>query len=470
MIAVSISFTLAIVISQRSAYAIREQAASITTNASPSIAHLDETRRELWALKVELGFARSDLEAGRPVHVESLREILDRLTQEWSRYEALPTYGGEQSLQEQVRPRLLRAEDMSRQLADAAARSDVSRMRTVSEADLTRAFAEADDGMHLLLQLNQRESHAAAVAVEELRRSSATTAYALGAAALLLSALLVFIVGRAMSTLSRLQREFEDHTSRERRELAARLRRSERLATLGQVVAEVAHELGTPLNVISGRADLLRRELAGDPSAGDAEAIAHQARRITQIIQRLLNGAQERMPPLESVRVLPVARETANFLVHEAAAAHVSVRVEGNDAVSARANADFLQQVLLNLLQNALQAAGQGSSVLLKVSQVNEEVAIDCIDDGPGVSPEILPRLFEPFATSKPAGQGTGLGLSISRALTRQMGGMLRYVQRERRGAQFRVTLPLSRGTSEVNEAMPTVRSVEALAAPEGSS
>jgi two-component system, NtrC family, sensor kinase len=241
----------------------------------------------------------------------------------------------------------------------------------------------------------------------------------------------------------------------ERNALASRLRQSERLATLGQVVAEVAHEIGTPLNVITGRAEYLAHVVKdNEPAMEIARLIAEQGRRITRIMQRLLHLARERMPQLEAVAVVKVARQTADFLAPDAAPAKVTIVVEGEEATSARADADLLQQVLINLLHNAVQASPSGGLVRLVVSEREGNVLIDVRDDGPGVAPEILPRLFEPFATTKPAGRGTGLGLSLSRSILRQMGGSLRYLEEEgRKGAHFQASLLSASPADEAGEA-----------------
>lgn len=234
-----------------------------------------------------------------------------------------------------------------------------------------------------------------------------------------------------------------DQGARDREELAARLRQSERLATLGQVVAEVAHELGTPLNVISGRAEQLAREVEAQPHAlAAARTVSDQARRITKILERLLHVARERMPAFEDVRVVSILRETCGFLAPEAARAGITLHVAGDEKVVARADADLLQQVFVNLVRNAIHAGRRGGNVRLEARRENGLVVLDVIDDGPGVAADMVPRLFDPFATSKPAGRGTGLGLAISRSILQQLGGSLRLVETPPgTGAIFRATL-----------------------------
>jgi signal transduction histidine kinase len=244
--------------------------------------------------------------------------------------------------------------------------------------------------------------------------------------------------------------------ARERNELAARLRHTERLATLGQIVAEVAHEIGTPLNVITGRAGTLRKALPPESELqGFLNVISEQAARIARIMQRLLGFARERMPAMEAVPLRRLAQSTIAFVEPDLKAAGLTVDLEIPEALAVRAESDLLQQVLLNLLLNAIQACPPGALVQVRASASDDQVDIDVIDNGPGVSAEILPRLFEPFATTKPAGQGTGLGLSIARASLRQMGGSLRFVDPIPPvvGAHFRATLPSA--AAKIAEARP---------------
>jgi len=235
----------------------------------------------------------------------------------------------------------------------------------------------------------------------------------------------------------------------ERSQLASRLRQSERLATLGQIVAEVAHELGTPLNVVSGRAeDTLqlaleqgeaRQVLAG--AVANAAEIREQGRRITRILQRLLDLSRERMPELGDVRVLEVARRVGSFLAPDFWRQDVALAITGDERAVARADPDMVQQVLVNLVVNALQASPRRGAVRLRVEGRDGQVVVEVSDEGPGVPDEMVPRLFEPFATTKPRGQGTGLGLSISRSILRQLGGSLRYARGPVGGAVFQATL-----------------------------
>jgi signal transduction histidine kinase len=439
---IAAAFTTALVVSQRSVAAIRGVVDQITLNSNPSIAHLGEARRALWTLQFRLLRLRARAISGEPLDVQPSLDARHRISAEWSAYLLLPPFQGEPAAQAAERVALERAQAVAERIIHAAAADDRVAIADMKEADLAEAFDNADSGLNDLIQINLAGGRGAAVHVEELRRTAAQEAYLLGGIALALSLALAILLYRAMGRLARLQAEHLSATAQERRELATRLWHAERLATLGQVVAEVAHEIGTPLNVITGRADFLQQELQGDESAvATIATISDQTRRITRIIERLLGFARERTPSLEPVPVKRVALSTAGYLAPDAASAGVTIRIDGDEKLLARADADLLQQVLFNLLQNAIQAGSASGVVRVQVGSEAGEVVVDVIDDGPGIAPQILPRVFEPFTTTKPAGKGTGLGLSISRTIVHQMSGSLRYVERPR-GAHFQIRLP----------------------------
>jgi signal transduction histidine kinase len=243
-------------------------------------------------------------------------------------------------------------------------------------------------------------------------------------------------------------------SSAERTELTSRLRRSERLATLGQVVAEVAHEIGTPLNVISGRAEEMEHLPGHEPTiTANSRSIQDQSRRITRILQRLLDVARERSPSFENLPVASVLESVQDFLTPDFLAGGVRLVLRAPRDLLVRGDFDLLQQVFINLLQNALQASSRGASVEVTATVEGERILVDVQDEGQGVAPEMESRLFEAFASTK-AGQGSGLGLPISLSIMRQLGGSLRHVPTPgRKGALFRATLLPAGATARPAEA-----------------
>jgi signal transduction histidine kinase len=242
-------------------------------------------------------------------------------------------------------------------------------------------------------------------------------------------------------------------------ELEQRLSHTEKLATIGQIAAEIAHEVGTPLGVIGGRARAIQKRV-GDPEAVEknAQIIAEQTARITRIIQRLLDfsrrrhGTQQRAP----VNLNELALTTMELLSSQFASARVRTtldRAEGLPRV-ASADADRLQQVLLNLLLNALQAMPDGGALRVETSAVVRQrpglelspeqpfVRLDVIDSGVGIPPEVREKIFEPFFTTRDGKGGTGLGLSVCFGIVKEHDGWIELDDAPGGGTVFRVFLP----------------------------
>jgi signal transduction histidine kinase len=245
--------------------------------------------------------------------------------------------------------------------------------------------------------------------------------------------------------------------------LEQRLAHTEKLATIGQIAAEIAHEVGTPLNVIAGRARATQKK-AGDADAvnKNAEIIAEQTARITKIIERLLNFARRRVGPTAPIKVNlnALTLTTMELLGAQFGAAKVKtklVRAEGLPLVSG--HGDRLQQVLLNLLLNAVQAMPDGGAISVETSAAIRQrpglelapeqlyVCVEVADNGPGIPEERREKIFEPFYTSKDGhggvGEGgTGLGLAVCAGIVKEHDGWIEVGDAPGGGARFRVFLP----------------------------
>ncbi len=240
--------------------------------------------------------------------------------------------------------------------------------------------------------------------------------------------------------------------------LEQRLAHTEKLATIGQIAAEIAHEVGTPLNVIAGRARATQKKV-GDVEAvhKNAEIIAEQTARITRIIQRLLDFARRRVGPPGHVKVNlnAVTLTTMELLGGQFSVAKVKtrlVRAEGLPPVSG--DGDRLQQVLLNLLLNAIQAMPEGGAVTLETSATRRQrpglelspeqtfVCLEISDTGPGIPEDRRDKIFEPFYTSKDGQGGTGLGLAVCAGIVKEHDGWIEVGDAPDGGARFRVFLP----------------------------
>lgn len=241
--------------------------------------------------------------------------------------------------------------------------------------------------------------------------------------------------------------------------LEERLFQTEKLATIGQLAAEIAHEVGTPLNVIVGRSRAMAKK-AGDPEAvsKNAEIVAEQASRITRIIQRLLDTARRKVgaPGVGPVDLNQIALTTMDFLESKFAAARVGrtlTRAEGLPPV--KGSSDQLQQVLLNLLLNAIEAMPRGGQVRVETSLVTRRrpglevapeqavVVVEVVDTGVGIPADQRDRVFEPFYTTKEGRGGTGLGLSVTHGIIKEHDGWIEVEDGPGgTGSVFRVCLP----------------------------
>jgi two-component system, NtrC family, sensor kinase len=229
-------------------------------------------------------------------------------------------------------------------------------------------------------------------------------------------------------------------------ELERRLRHSDKLATIGTLASGLAHEIGTPLGVIRGRAEhLLRSDPDARKLAQGLEIIINQIDRITRIVRMLLDFGRRREPVRVTSDVRSIVQRTLHLLETEAERRNIRLVSElGPRPLLVDCDIDQLQQVFVNLGMNALDAMAQGGGVL-RVSAYNggERVRLCFEDDGPGVGEEYKERVFDPFFTTKDPGKGTGMGLAVSQSIVRDHDGEITLEPRPR-GARFVVTLAQS--------------------------
>jgi two-component system, NtrC family, sensor kinase len=236
------------------------------------------------------------------------------------------------------------------------------------------------------------------------------------------------------------------------------LRHADRLATVGKLSSGIAHELGTPLNVVSGRAKMIASgETAGPETAENARIIVSQAERMTKIIRQLLDFARRRQPQKEPTDLHAIVRQTLSLMRTIADKHKVSLETAG-DAVPALAEVDGgqIQQALANLVLNGIQAMPHGGRLTVGLGLERTRPPADhggpeadylrlwVRDEGEGIEPEVLERVFEPFFTTKQVGEGTGLGLSVCYGIVREHGGWLAAESRPGEGSRFSIHLPPS--------------------------
>ena len=246
------------------------------------------------------------------------------------------------------------------------------------------------------------------------------------------------------------------------REAAARiaameqLRHADRLKTVGRLASGIAHELGTPLNVVSGRAELIASgKLVGNEIAESAAAIKAGAEKMAGIIRQLLDFARANTPHKAPVDLRQIVSQTVDLLraLAEKRKAQLCF-VAGGDPSVAEVDAAQIQQVLTNLIVNAIQAMPAGGKVDIHVGRQTARApgsrddrqdayfAIEVRDYGVGIAAENMEHLFEPFFTTKGIGEGTGLGLSIAYGIVQEHGGWIDVTSRPDEGSSFTVFLP----------------------------
>lgn len=230
-------------------------------------------------------------------------------------------------------------------------------------------------------------------------------------------------------------------------ELNAQLLHAEKLATVGGLSAGIAHEIGTPLGVVRGRAEYLMRKLGEDhPQTPSLRTIIEQIDRVSRIIRELLDFARPRPMTGRPVRLPVVAERVRELLAIEFERSDLSLTFELPTSLPPlAADEDQLQQVLVNLLINARDASSGGSTVFVSAEAADGAVVLEVRDEGPGIPPEYLHRVFDPFFTTKKRGQGTGLGLSVVSQIVRSHNGEVAIDSEPGRGTVVRIRWPIAR-------------------------
>ncbi|MEZ5399369.1 MAG: ATP-binding protein [Bryobacteraceae bacterium] len=242
---------------------------------------------------------------------------------------------------------------------------------------------------------------------------------------------------------------FDDVT--ERSELEQRLMQTDKLSSIGLLAAGVAHEVNTPLAVISNYAQMLAKQIsADDPKTRLLEKIAKQTFRASEIVNSLLNFSRTSKTEFEEVDLNRVIRETLSLIEHQLVKGGVEVREDLAAALpSVRGNFGKMQQVFLNLFLNARDAmetreAGGRRLHVLTAAQ-NGHVSIEVADSGKGIDPDDLARIYDPFFTTKAARKGTGLGLAVTYGIVREHGGSIDVRSEPGEGTVFSLEFPSAR-------------------------
>jgi signal transduction histidine kinase len=236
------------------------------------------------------------------------------------------------------------------------------------------------------------------------------------------------------------------------------LRHTERLSTFGLIAAGIAHEIGTPLNVVDGRAKMImNEELKAEEVHDCATIIKTQAERMTLIIRQLLDFTRRPKQQIASENIVFLVKQIFQLLHPMASRQHVTFQLNRDDdaEVVLKADGSQVQQVLINLLMNSVQAMPEGGTVSVSLSnemlsgpqfedrELQRYIKIRIVDEGEGINTEDIEHIFTPFFTTKTIGTGTGLGLSIAHGIVEEHGGWIEVESSQRNGACFSVYLPM---------------------------
>jgi len=240
---------------------------------------------------------------------------------------------------------------------------------------------------------------------------------------------------------------FDDQT--ERRRLQDQLIQSEKMSAIGQLIAGIAHDLNNPLASVVGFADYLTEIPSVPPALREPlSVIQEEAERASNIVKNLLSFARKQEHQRRPTPLKPLLDATFLLLRNQLMAHRVDAVLEVEpDLPVPDIDPNQIQQVFVNLINNAAQAiasTGRPGTVVVRARRWLDGVAIDVVDDGPGMTEGLAAQVFEPFFTTKPEGEGTGLGLSISQGIVREHGGRIMLATEEGRGSTFTVQLPLA--------------------------
>lgn len=244
----------------------------------------------------------------------------------------------------------------------------------------------------------------------------------------------------------------------ERVALEREVQQAEKLAVVGQLAAGIAHQIGTPLNVISGSAEYLMMEWGPDrPRPRELEIIVAQTDRITKLIQQLLNFARPTRIAVQPVKLNDLLREILGLTEHQIAKERITVTTDLQaDLPAIAGDENQLEQAFLNIVINAWHAMPAGGRLTLRTRTVSAgdlprragrpappAVEVIIADTGIGIPAEHLPRIFDPFFSTKGVGRGTGLGLAITRRIVEDHRGTIEVASEVGRGTTFTIRLPV---------------------------
>ena len=232
----------------------------------------------------------------------------------------------------------------------------------------------------------------------------------------------------------------------ERKRLQAQLRRTERVAELGTVASGMAHEIGTPMNVILGRAEYLMERTKEEPVRKGLQTIVSQVERITRVMNQLLAFARRRPVEHRALDLRQTIEDNLEIFQERLSQSNISVETSFADACPlVHADSDQMSQVLINLVMNAIHAMPGGGVLKLSLAPDRGMVRLTVADTGHGMPRDVIAKVFDPFFTTKEFGKGTGLGLTVVKGIIEEHSGTIEVESEPERGTTFTICLPIDK-------------------------
>jgi two-component system sensor histidine kinase HydH len=263
---------------------------------------------------------------------------------------------------------------------------------------------------------------------------------------------LVFVVKRGESIIQR--------RAMERLRLKERLARAEKLSSLGEMAAGISHEIRNPLGIIRSSAELLKKKVAKvDPTNTIPDIIVEESSRLNGIITNFINYAKPRNPSFAPCQVEEVIEKNITFLEPQInQQGYVIEKKYQNSLPKIMADSTMLYQSFLNILINAMQSMSDGGRILVEISSNDHLLTVHFDDEGKGIPPENLEKIWDPFFTTKD--MGTGLGLGIVKNIIESHGGSIQIINRPVRGARVTIELPVKQKEVDENEIGTTITDI----------
>ena len=231
----------------------------------------------------------------------------------------------------------------------------------------------------------------------------------------------------------------------ERKGLQAQLRKTERIAELGTLASGMAHEIGTPMNVILGRAEYLMDRVKEEPIKKGLQTIVTQVERITKVMNQLLSFARRKAPERRALDLKAVVENSVEIFQERLARHRIQVETALDESCPmVQADADQMSQVLINLIMNAIHAMPEGGALRVRMTPAGKMVRLTVTDTGHGIPSEVMKSIFNPFFTTKEFGKGTGLGLTVVKGIIEEHQGTITVESEPGKGTTFTIMLPKS--------------------------